>query len=76
MLGECNALILGLLSASKHDPSKFAKEGNIANINDKYAIGNNGNDEPLAEGDNNNNAPIVNNDNDEPLANNVDDKYA
>ncbi len=32
---------------------EYAKEVDIANNNDEYAIGNNGDNEPLAEGDNN-----------------------
>jgi hypothetical protein len=49
-LREGNSIVLDLLSRSKLDPLKYAKEGNIANDNDEYAIGDNGNDEPLAEG--------------------------
>jgi hypothetical protein len=34
-LGERNSIVLGLLSMSKHDPSKYVKEGNIANDNNE-----------------------------------------
>jgi hypothetical protein len=78
-LGECNSIVLGLLSAPKRDPSKYAKEGNMANDNDndKYAVGKNGNNEPLAKGNDDNNTSIAATaDNNEPLANDVEDKYA
>ncbi len=29
MLGERNSIVLGLLSVLKHDPSKYAKEGDM-----------------------------------------------
>jgi hypothetical protein len=52
MIGKWDSIVLGLLSTSKHDPSKYPKVGNIANNNDKYAIGDNGINEPLTKGDN------------------------
>ncbi len=47
-----------MFSAPKRDPSKIergrglgvAKEGDIANSNDEYAVGNDGNNKPLAKG--------------------------
>jgi hypothetical protein len=63
---------LGLLSAPKHDPSRYPKEGDIANNNNKYAIGNNGDNEPLIDSSDDNNAPIANNKNNEPLVDDVD----
>ncbi len=46
---------------------KYAKKGNIANDDDKYAVGNDGAKEPLAKG---------NKDNDMPIANDDDNEYA
>ncbi len=74
MFGERNSIGLSLLSAPKHDPSKYTKESVIANNNNKCAIGNHGNDKPLAKGDDDDNAPIANNNNDKPLANNIHHK--
>ncbi len=34
---------------------KYAKEVDIADNDNEYAVGNNGNNKPLAEGDDNNN---------------------
>jgi hypothetical protein len=34
-LGDRNSIILGLLTAPKHDPSKNAEEGNIAKDNNE-----------------------------------------
>jgi hypothetical protein len=42
-LEERNSIVFGLLSTPKCDPSKYTKEGNIANNNNKYAVGNYGN---------------------------------
>jgi hypothetical protein len=75
MVGERDFIVLGLLSAPKHEPSKYANEGDIANDNVEYAVGNDGNDKPLAKADDDNNAPIAAAANDKPLADNVDNKY-
>jgi hypothetical protein len=66
ILWERDSIVLGLLSMSKCDPSEYAKEGNIANDNNEYAVGNNGNDEPLRKGKDGNNAPIANDNHDKP----------
>jgi hypothetical protein len=74
MLVEHDSIVLGLLSTPKCSPSKYPKEGNVAN-NNVYAVCNNGNDKPLAEGHNDNNGPIADNNDKETLANDVNDKY-
>jgi hypothetical protein len=67
-LGECVSIILGLLSTPKC--------GNIADDNNKYAIGNKDNDKPLAKGNNDNNVPIAATSDGESLVDDVDNKYA
>jgi hypothetical protein len=74
ILEECNSIALGLLSTSKRNPLKYSKEDNIASNNNEYAVGSDGDNEPLAEGDDDNDVPIAENNNDEPLANNIDNK--
>jgi hypothetical protein len=46
------------------------------NDEDKYTVGNNGVDEPLAEDNENDDAPIAATNNDEPLADNINGEYA
>ncbi len=75
ILGEHNFIVLGLFSTPKRDPSKIerrkglgiaeAKEGD--NANGKYAIGNDSNNKPLAEGGDDNDNEYTN---DNDIANN------
>ncbi len=52
--------------------TEYAKDGNITDDNNEYAVDNNGFGKPLAKG--NNDSDVANNDN-KPLSNNVNDKY-
>jgi hypothetical protein len=50
-LEERDFIVLGLFRVTKRDPSKNRETENIGNNNDEYAIGEDDNNKPLAEGD-------------------------
>jgi hypothetical protein len=71
-LEERDSIVLGLSSAPKCDPLKYAREGDIINNSSKYTVGNDGNTDPLSKDNNDYDRPFVdanNDDNDDkPLA--------
>jgi hypothetical protein len=58
--------------------NEYVKDGDIADNDKEYAIGKNGVNKPLAEGNDNddNNVPIATADNNEPITDNISNEYA
>jgi hypothetical protein len=75
-LGEGDSVVLSLFSTPKHGPSKYAKEGNIANNNNGYAIRDESNIECLVKGNNDNSTPIANDEAKEYIEGDDNAKYA